>query len=177
MIAGKDLRLRRLNSRDLKNFFLWLEEEEVDYYPLTPEYLSDKELEKEFRMLSQDAFLLIIETKDKIPIGYAYLANIQEKNGNAEFRIAIRDEKYTEDKYYLDAYNIFLHYFFNTFGIHKMYELIYEFEEKKVDIMEKMKIRKVGVLPEDFFRKGRFWDRYIYTIFAKDYYEELSKKL
>jgi RimJ/RimL family protein N-acetyltransferase len=178
MVEGKGVCIYRLiEPDDIKRYFEWLEKEEINYYPYPSAYISGEETERLFSLMSQGGDLFIIKTKKEEPIGYCGIGNIQEKDGNAEIKISICEEEFKKKGWYIDVYITIFRYFFSLFNLHKMYELVYEFEKEKIEALKEMGIKQVGIMPEDFFREGRFWDRYIYNIFAREYYEGLAKRL
>ncbi|MEW6680508.1 MAG: GNAT family N-acetyltransferase, partial [bacterium] len=134
------------------------------------------ELEAEFKLLSSNTYIFIIKIKKGIPIGYCYLDNIQYKNSNGEIRISICEKEYRKKGYYIDAYITILRYFFSIFNLHKIYEQVYEFEKEKIETLDELKIKRIAVIPENFFKDDRFWDEYIYNMFAKEFYNGLFQK-
>ncbi len=176
MIWDKEICIYRLiEKEDIKRYFEW-QEEGIDYYPYTPSRVLEEELEAEFRALFYQRYIFIIKTNKNVPIGYCCLGDIQYKNANGKIRAVICEEKYRKKGYYIDAYATIFHYLFSVFNLHKIYELVYEFEKEKIEALEKIGIKRIAIIPEDFFHKNRFWNVYLYNIFAKEYYDGLFQK-
>lgn len=168
-MVGKYLKIRELAENDYAIFFKLYELENIDYYPCPAEKMSGEELRQEFRFLFRGGIFFILETMENRPIGYCYSECINRKNMNLEFWLKICEKSMEKFEYYYEALLLLFGYFFKVMNLHKAYCAAYEFETEKIKALEKIRATRVGVMPEDLFRDGRFHDKYVYNIFERDY--------
>jgi len=88
---------------------------------------------------------------------------------HAEIRVIICEKEYQKEDYWMEACIILYNYLFNILNMHKVYGYAYEFERKYIQVLKKIGMKKVCTLSDDLFRKGKYYDKFIYHMFAKEY--------
>lgn len=168
-MSEKILKFRKMEPKDYRTFFLLYEKEDIDYYPYSATSATQEELEKEFTYLFRGGMFFIIETLSNNPVGYWYSEVINRKNRNMELSMGLL-EQYEKMEYFIESYSIIFEYCFNTLYMHKTYCYVYDFETLKANVLEKLGAKRVGILPEDLFLQGKYHDKFIYNIFAEDFF-------
>lgn len=103
------------------------------------------------------------------PIGYGGLLNIDRKNSKAESYMAIGEKKHWGKGYAKEIREILLKYAFKELGINKVYSYIWTKNKKMININKNIGFEIEGILKQDVFSHGEFRDRFIMSIFKRDY--------
>jgi RimJ/RimL family protein N-acetyltransferase len=108
---------------------------------------------KWFESLStdQDNIMFAIEVEEVI--GCCGLTNINWKEGHGEVSIYIGEERWQKKGYATDTIHLLLDYGFKELRLHRIYGIIFEYNEASVKLFEKN-----GFVFEGRHREARFWD-------------------
>lgn len=107
---------------------------------------------------------------DKKFVGYCGLTNIDYNNKRAEISflvdlgIAEDEKKYRE--YFLSVLDWLRQYGFNKMKLNKIFVETFEFRKNHVKILEKFGFKKEATLKKQYFKKGKFYDSIIHSIFS-----------
>lgn len=175
MIKGKIVGLRSLEKEDL---------------PLLRDWRNIQSFRKNFReyrelnMANQEAwfsrlnvspndFMFMIERlEDGMPLGACGLLYTHWIIRSADFSFYIaHDEKYIDDTGYAEeAAGLLIHYGFNNLNLHKIWMELYEFDKKKIDFFtQKFNFKTDGILRDNCFEDGRYWNSMIISLLQSDY--------
>jgi RimJ/RimL family protein N-acetyltransferase len=65
-----------------------------------------------------------------------------------------------------------INYAFNDFDFNKIYNEVYEFDTKKIDLCNRLGFKQSATLKEHIFFDGKFLDCYIYHITKKEWHKK-----
>ncbi|MCF6296408.1 MAG: GNAT family N-acetyltransferase [Flavobacteriaceae bacterium] len=168
MIKGKLVGLRAVEKEDLVLLRDWRN---------NPDFRKNFREVRELNMANQENwfnkscinnpndFMFIIERlSDNKPIGACGLLYINWIIRSADFSFYIGDEEaYIDSKGYAEeAVNLLVDYGFSILNLHKVWMELYEFDIVKIDFFtNKFNFTKDGVLKDNCFDGGKYWDSFI----------------
>jgi len=86
-------------------------------------------------------------------------------------------DAYIDDKGYAkEACDLLLAYGFDQLALNKIWTEIYVFDKKKKALYDSLGFKVDGILREDYFYEGRFWDSYIISILASEWRKGAKQK-
>lgn len=71
--------------------------------------------------------------------------------------------------YALEACNLLFDYGFNELNLNKIWTEIYEFDNKKKILYESMGFKLDGVLRQNYFYDGKWWNSYILSLLKEEF--------
>lgn len=153
MLEGKHVKLRQIEESDLPKLRYWRNSPYIRAYTRGYRPLNRLNQTKWFESLStdQDNIMFAIEV-DKV-IGCCGLTNINWKEGHGEVSIYIGKERWQGMGCATDALQLLLEYGFKELRLHRIYAIIFEYNEASVKLFEKN-----GFVLEGRHREARFWD-------------------
>tara|TARA_R110002033_G_scaffold139077_1_gene178248 strand:+ start:4129 stop:4665 length:537 start_codon:yes stop_codon:yes gene_type:complete len=176
MIKGKKVGLRALEREDLKYLRDWRNKEDFRRNFREVRELSLTDQEKWFESIQNTKHInfmfTIVDLETNEPIGAAGLLYINWINRSADFSFYIgKDDIYIDDKdASLEAVNLLIKYGFNNLNLNKIWMELYEFDTKKIDIFtKKFNFKQDGLLRENCFEDGKYWDSYLISLLSKDF--------
>ncbi|MDI9421421.1 MAG: pyridoxal-phosphate dependent enzyme [Bacillota bacterium] len=162
--------IRRFNKGDIGNKVRWINDERNNqylHYDLPLEY--DKTVRWFERVEGQsDRYDAIIEV-DGRPVGLVGLLNIDQKNGKAEYYIAVGEQEYKGKGVASKASAMLLDYAFDQLDLNKVYLYTEVGNVAAQRLFERIGFEKEGLLKEDLRVDGKSLDRYLYGICRTDY--------
>ncbi len=126
---------------------------------------------------TRDYMFSIVDLKDNNLIGACGLLYINWIIRAADFSFYIgKDESYIDDAGYAkDATELLLNYGFNNLNLHKIWMELYEFDEEKLTFFQKhFNFKTDGILRDNCFEDGKYWNSYIISLLHKDF--KVNKK-
>lgn len=84
--------------------------------------------------------------------------------------IFIGDKKYWGKGYGTDAMRVLVKFIFEQMNIHKVKLNVYSFNERAIKSYEKCGFKVEGVLRQEIFRDGRYYDEIIMGLLKEEYY-------
>ncbi|WP_179337521.1 MULTISPECIES: GNAT family N-acetyltransferase [Winogradskyella] len=176
MIKGEKVGLRALEREDLKYLRDWRNKEDFRRNFREVRELSLTDQEKWFESIQNTKHInfmfTIVDLESNEPIGAAGLLYINWINRSADFSFYIgKDDIYIDDKdASLEAVNLLIKYGFNNLNLNKIWMELYEFDTKKIDIFtKKFNFKQDGLLRENCFEDGKYWDSYLISLLSKDF--------
>ncbi len=112
-----------------------------------------------------------IFTFDDKYIGGLSIFNISSKNRKAKIGIFIGDEYYQNKGYGTDALKTILRFSFNELNLNKVSLDTFSFNQRARKVYERLGFKIDGILREDIFRNGKYYDNIIMSILEKEYRE------
>jgi RimJ/RimL family protein N-acetyltransferase len=110
------------------------------------------------------------DIQDNALIGCCGLCYINWIHRHADLSFYIGKENwYVDDKYAPDAVDVLIKYGLKELGLNKIWTEIYEFDNKKINLLQKCGFKQDGQLRENYFYEGRWWDSMIYSLLGKEY--------
>jgi len=176
MITGKIVGLRAIEREDLKQLKDWRNIEEFRRNFREHRELSMLNQENWYNKIfnsSNDYMFIIEQLSDKQALGACGLLYVNWINRSADFSfyigykgLYIDDEGLAED-----ACRLLINYGFNNLNLNKIWMELYEFDTKKLAFfIEKFKFKKDGVLRDNCFEGGQYYDSYIISLLRRDFH-------
>jgi RimJ/RimL family protein N-acetyltransferase len=175
MIIGNQVGLRAVEENDLIQLKNWRnlsnfrknfrEHRELNDYNQSEWYNS-------INKNKNDYMFSIVRIEDNSLIGAAGLLYINWINRSADFSFYIGFENLYIDKmgYAEESIKLLLDYGFCQLNLNKVWMELYEFDNEKIEIFTNSFNFKVdGILRENCYQDGKFWNSYIISLLKKDY--------
>jgi RimJ/RimL family protein N-acetyltransferase len=175
MIKGKLVGLRALEKDDLSLLRDWrnLESFRKNFREYRELNMANQEAWFSRVNVSPNDFMFMIERlEDKKPLGACGLLYTNWIIRSADFSFYIgHDEKYIDDNGYADeSAGLLINYGFNNLNLHKIWMELYEFDHKKIQFFtQKFNFKTDGVLRDNCFEGGRYWNSVIISLLSKEH--------
>ena len=151
------------------NWASWFDDEETTFYMQQHYYPNSKEkqlafFESEIKNNANKCQLGICPKGETTPIGMVSLQDIDHLNRKAEFSIIIGEKQQRRKQLSEEAMALILTHGFDSLNLRKIYSgtLIKAWADS---LCEKLGFVSQGVLQEDVFKHGRYWDVHLIAIF------------
>lgn len=174
MIKDKKVGLRALEKEDLILLRDWRNIAEFRKNFREVRELSLTDQESWFGSLQESKHVnymfVIIDLETEKPIGAAGLLYINWIIRSADFSFYIGDEnKYIgDDGIAKEAAQLLINYGFNNLNLHKIWMELYEFDSQKINFFKNdFEFIQDGLLRDNCFEKGRYWDSLILSLIKK----------
>jgi len=177
-LIGERIYLRALEPEDAATLKQFISDAEVTrtlqaYRP----YTIAQELEFiERATKSENDIILGITTKteDKL-IGTSGLHRIDWRDRRTEFGILIGAKDEWNKGYGTDATRTIVRYAFEILNLNRVGLRVYEHNARAMRAYEKAGFRKEGVLRQEAFREGRYWDTIMMGVLRSDLVERAGR--
>lgn len=159
--VGTKIYLRPLEREDAALFVTWLNDAEVTdtlnlFRPI--DLASEEEFIATIPKSEHDfVFGIAVKATDQL-IGTTGLHDVDWKNRHANFGINIGAKHEWGKGYGTEATALTVRYAFETLNLHRVRLLVFETNERAIRTYEKVGFRREGVLREDRFHAGRYWN-------------------
>lgn len=180
-IIGKKIYLRGIEKEDLKgNYFQWANDSEVTYFmemgdkPNSLEIL-EEEYDRSIRSNNEIAFLIIKKETNNI-IGSTGLYSINRICRKAEFRIIIGEKKYWSKGYGTEVTELIIEYAFDKLNLNKIWLGGNAKNEGAIKSYKNAGFIEEGVLREEIYRNGTYYDAVRMSILRDEYYVKIKNK-
>jgi RimJ/RimL family protein N-acetyltransferase len=113
----------------------------------------------------------IVDIENMQPIGAAGLLYINWIIRSADFSFYIgKDSSYIDNAGFAEeAARLLIDYGFNNLNLHKIWMELYEFDEAKIDFfLNSFGFKKEGILRDNCYEDGRYWDSFIISVLKND---------
>ncbi|GGH80211.1 hypothetical protein GCM10011379_50750 [Filimonas zeae] len=121
---------------------------------------------------ANDYMFIIEDLSDSKPLGACGLLYTNWINRSADFSFYIGHQNLYIDNGGLaeDAARTLIQYGFNNLNLNKIWMELYEFDTRKIDFfLDKFGFHKDGMLRENCFEDGRYYNSYIISLLRKEY--------
>ena len=179
MIQGKFVQFRSIEVDDLPKLKDWRNNPHVKR--TTREFLLLNMFNQKLWFESlhkqkppKDIMFGIVKKKEKILIGVCGLTYIDWKNRHAELSIYLAGSKWQKRKETKDSVKLLLQYGFGELGLHKIFAEVYSFVQETVELYKELSFHHDGILRENVWRNGKWWDSYILSKLDTEFQYEKS---
>jgi RimJ/RimL family protein N-acetyltransferase len=160
-LVGAAIYLRPLEREDAALLVPWINDPEVTH-TLEIHRPMNLRAEEEFvdRVGQSEHDLVLgisIRATDKL-IGATGLHQIDFNNRHACFGISIGDKAEWGKGYGTEATRLMVRHAFDTLNLHRVWLRVFEYNERGIRTYERVGFKREGVLRQDRFRAGRYWD-------------------
>jgi RimJ/RimL family protein N-acetyltransferase len=161
---------------DLEYFLKWFNDPEVTQYlsmylPMT-EMAEEKYIEElgTTRARTDTPFVIeVVEGDSTRSIGTIGLHNINNKDHNVMFGIAIGEKDYWNRGYGTEAARLLIDYGFEQLNLHRISSFVYSFNERSVRLHKKVGFREEGRQREATFKNGKYHDHVMFGILREEW--------
>ena len=176
MLEGKNVELRQIEESDLPKLRDWRNSPYIRAYTREYRPLNILNQKKWFESLftDQSNIMFAIKKKGDVEIiGCCGLTYINWKEGHGEISIYIGEEKWQEKGYATDALQLLLKYGFGELRLHRIYAIIFEYNEASIKFFEKNGFVFEGRHREARFWDGKFHDELVYGMLDREYFSKV----
>ena len=178
-IKGKKILLRAIEFEDIKFLHQWANDPEIQYAVGGWHFPTNLEDQKKwFQNLNCNSLhqRFIIEAENMDVIGMVNLVDIDWKNKNAHHGMLLGDKNIRGKGFAQDAVMTIMRYCFEELGLERLDGSIIEYNVASYKLyVDKCGWINEGVKKNWYFRKNKFWDKFILGI-TKDDYQALINK-
>ena len=182
MIKGEKIKLARVERKDLKQLMNWRNNPELRKHFREYRELNMSEQKKwyEEKVLRDPSTMMfsIRRLKDNKLIGCCGLAYISWAYRHADMSLYIGwKDAYIDTKGYAEeSCRLLLDYGFKELCLNKVWTEIYIFDKKKKKLYDKFGFHVDGILRENYFYNGKFWNSYILSILSSEWQTRKRQK-
>ena len=176
MISGKKVALRAVQKEDLPFLMEWRNRPEYRQYFREYRELNIQNQEQWFeRTVVNDRntimFTIVRSEQPEERLGCCGLCYINWVQRFADLSLYIGWNNAYIDKvgYAKEACELLFTYGFGELGLHKIWTEIYEFDQPKLELYTEMGFTQDGLLRENYFHNGRWWNSRILSLLEQDY--------
>jgi RimJ/RimL family protein N-acetyltransferase len=176
MIKGKNVGLRAVERIDLPLLRDWrnLDDFRKNFREIRELNLDNQEQWFEHSCVGNpNDFMFVIEdltSGDAIGAAGLLYINWVIRSADISFYIGKNKEYVSEEGFALDAAKLLVDYGFQRLNLNKIWMELYEFDRKKQNFfMEKLGFKQDGILRENCFEDGRYWDSIIISLLKNEY--------
>ena len=175
MLKGKKVGLTAVEKEDLKQLRDWRND---------PEFKKHFREYRELNMIMQDKWFKEKVADDKTTMmfsirrlsdgkllgccGFVYI-NWVHRHADLSLYIGWNKAYIDEKGYAEEACKLLFDYGFNELNLHKIWTEIYEFDTKKKKLYDKFGFNQDGLLRENYFYDGKWWDSRILSLLAIEF--------
>ncbi|MFB5368982.1 GNAT family N-acetyltransferase [Enterococcus faecalis] len=173
MFENKNIKLRKLSTNDYTTYHNW--RNDIEVMQTTSPQLDIYTLEETEQFISMiasqsNAKGYMIEYKETgKTVGIISLINIDYKNRSAECIIDIGSKDMWGKGIGTEAMSLILEFAFNELNLHRVYLQVFSFNERAVNLYEKIGFTHVGKFREALYRTGKWHDIIIMDILKNEY--------
>ena len=175
MIRGKRVTLRPFQREDLEALRRWHDDGEVMQHwgepqPLVVEgqFEADLAAGGRFTKFEAEGYFCICDETGR-PIGRLEYEGFDEHDRHAELGILIGEKDAWHKGYGPEAIVLFLDWFFNQRGAHRVWLTVQTRNERAQRAYEKVGFVREGTWREHYFYDGAWHDEHIYGILAREF--------
>ncbi|ABR31666.1 acetyltransferase [Thermosipho melanesiensis] len=177
MIEGKFVRLREYKREDLEKARAFINNFEIKKnlilgipFPLRVE--DEIKWYEEINPHSEKSYSFAIELKEiEEYIGGCGIFNINWKNSFCEVGIFLGPE-YLSKGYGAEAMKLLVNFIFTEMNLNKVRLSVFSFNKRAIRSYEKVGFKKEGVLREEIYRDGKYWDVIVMGILKREWFDD-----
>ncbi len=176
MLRGKNVLLRPVRRSDLANFLKWFNDPEVIQYlsmylPMT-EMAEEKYIEDLGTTRANAVAAFVIEAivgSETKPIGNVGLHNINNKDRNASFGIAIGEKEYWSKGLGTEAARLIVAYGFDQLNLHRIGSSALGFNERSIRMHLAVGFAEEGRQRDGIFKNGNYTDLVLFGLLRSEW--------
>lgn len=172
-LIGTKVYLRPLEREDAPLFVPWVNDTEVTrtletlYRPINLQTEVDF-IERMYKSEHDVVFGIAVRETDAL-IGVTGLHQIDCKNRRAVFGIVIGEKSEWGKGYGTEATALITGYAFETLNLNRVSLRVYEDNKRGIRAYERVGFKKEGILRQDIYREGRYWDTITMAILREEW--------
>jgi RimJ/RimL family protein N-acetyltransferase len=171
-VIGDKVYLRPLERADGPLFVEWLNHPDIQRMTLRARPLNlqdEEEFVDRVRVSTSDVSLLIVARADDRPVGVLGLHQIDWRSRQAAFGITIGQAADWNQGYGSEATRLIVDHAFATMNLNRVWLQVIEYNERGIHVYEKIGFKKEGLLRQEHYREGRYWNTWLMAILREDW--------
>ncbi len=175
MLVGKKVILTAVERADIEILRTWRNNENLKKHFREYRYLTDRMQEQWFeKAVNNDATSIMFSIKrasDNLLLGCCGLVYAHWVYRHADLSLYIgHNDAYIDDKGYAkESCELLFTYAFKDLGLNKIWTEIYSFDDKKKKLYQRLGMSIDGVLRQNYFYEGKYWDSNVFSILASEW--------
>jgi RimJ/RimL family protein N-acetyltransferase len=172
-LVGTKVYLRPLEREDAPLFVPWVNDVAVTrtleafYHPIGLQTEIDF-IERMEKSKHDVVFGIAVRGTDAL-IGVTGLHQIDYKNRRAVFGIFVGEKQEWGKGYGTEATRLITSYAFETLNLNRVALRVYEDNERGIRAYEKVGFKREGLLRQDIYREGRYWNTFLMAILREEW--------
>jgi ribosomal-protein-alanine N-acetyltransferase len=161
IVIGEKVYLRPLEREDAATIQPWVNDPETTRFMLLfrpMDQVSEEQFIDRVNRSETEVVFGVARPLDDVLIGVSGLHQINWKNRNGNFGITIGDKSCWNQGLGTETTALVMQYAFDTLNLHRVTLQVFEYNARAIRVYEKLGFQKEGVLREEHFREGRYWD-------------------
>lgn len=175
MLRGDKVYICAIEKEDLNQLMIWRNKESYKKHFREYRDINSDMQEKwyETKVLNDPNTIMfsIRRVEDNELLGCCGLCYINWIHKYADLSLYIGwNETYIDEEGYAEeSCKLLFDYGFNQIGLNKIWTEIYEFDTKKKKLYDGMGFSVDGILRENYFYDGQWWNSYVLSLLSKEY--------
>jgi [ribosomal protein S5]-alanine N-acetyltransferase len=171
-LIGTKIYLRPLEREDAEQCVAWFNNPEITrtllaYRPINLQ--AEHEFLDKAPQSEHDLVLGIAVRDSNRLIGGTGLHQIDFKNRHAGFGITVGAKEEWGKGYGTEATRLMVQHAFETLNLNRVWLHVYEYNQRGLRVYERIGFQKEGVLRQDTYREGRYWDTIVMSILRAEW--------
>lgn len=182
MLKGLVVGLVAIEREDLKQLMVWRNKQEFRKYFREYRELNITMQEQWFekKVLNDPTTIMfsIRRLSDDVLLGccgFVYV-NWVHRHADLSLYIGWKDAYIDKEGYAEEACKLLLKYGYDELVLNKVWTEIYSFDKKKKDLYNKFGFHQDGLLRQNYFYDGQWWDSLILSLLSSEFTESSSDK-
>jgi UDP-4-amino-4,6-dideoxy-N-acetyl-beta-L-altrosamine N-acetyltransferase len=169
------VQLGAIEKKDLERIRSWRNEYAVFRWCRQNDLISDAQQEAWFERIQQDSSIKMyrIQVEDQ-PVGVCGLTSLDWPNRRAEFSLYIAPQ-FQKRGYGRQALQTLFTHGFKTLGLNCIWGESMD-DNPAIAMFESLGMKREGVRRDFYFREGRHWDAYLFSVLSAEWMERLSSR-
>jgi RimJ/RimL family protein N-acetyltransferase len=175
MIQGKRVVLRPVEERDLALLARWRNAPENRRFFFSPFPINPGGQKKWYEGLLADRsrVMFMVDSRDGETVGVIGLDKIDWRNQEAEYGQILLDPAHRDLGYAEEAASLMVQYAFDELNLHRLYSIIYAFNQGVIRWSHVAGFKTEGVLRQAAFTGGKFHDKVIVALLREEWERDL----
>jgi RimJ/RimL family protein N-acetyltransferase len=171
-LIGAKVYLRPLERADAPVLLPWFNDPEVTRTLLRYRPLNLQEEEAFLDRMSESehdlALGVVVRANDQL-VGATGFHHMDFRNRHCSFGISIGEKSEWGKGYGTEATALMVQYAFDTLNLNRVWLHVYEYNQRGLRAYEKVGFKREGVLRQECYREGRYWDTIVMAILRDEW--------
>lgn len=172
-LIGTNIYLRALDREDAPLLVSWVNDAEVTrtlelFYRPRNLQTQLEFIESLYKSENDIVFGIVMKEADTL-IGVTSLNRIDFKDRHAAFAIFIGEKSRWGKGYGTEVTTLITGYAFDTLNLNRLSLQVYEYNERGIRAYEKVGFKREGVLRQEHYYEGRYWDTIAMAILREEW--------
>jgi len=171
-LIGESIYLRPVEREDGPLVLPWLNDPDVRHtlYNRGPlNLIRETDFIERMSQSEHDLVLMIVRKSDDQPIGVTGFHQIDFSNRHCLFGLTIGDKEAWGKGHGTESTRLMVEHAFRTMNMNRVWLQVFEYNERGIRAYTKVGFKKEGVMRQENFRDGRYWDTWVMAILRDDW--------